>query len=233
MDRHRFTGCCHGGRVWDDHRAWPVDRARASDQGRTGVCFRRTACPGPLAGDASGGDRLSLGPDAGHPQRHSARLRRAKTGASAMPILAEADAAGLAGTAGRLFRFALRGTSERRFHLNLIAHSSPRPLAFAMFDWQNDDSQLAADPRLPKGDPLAAVGIAPAVRPHPHIYCQAGRSGASTNQALLTYLERSVIEGVAASPARSGRAGVFTPRSGHSDSWIPPWNHRSLRGCCA
>lgn len=40
------------------------------------------------------------------------------------------------------------------FSLDLIAVAAA-PLGFAMFDWQDDDGRLAADPTSGKGDPLA------------------------------------------------------------------------------
>ena len=97
------------------------------------------------------------------------------------------------------------------FSLDLIALLTA-PLAFAMFDWQNDDGQLAADPSSAKGDPLALLESLRRCADRIHIYCQAGQIKVPpTNQRLLTYLEQSVIE-VLPPAARAGRAGVFHPR---------------------
>lgn len=97
------------------------------------------------------------------------------------------------------------------FSLDLIALLSA-PLAFAMFDWQGDDGQLAADPASGKGDPLALLESLRRCADRIHIYCQAGQIKVPpANQRLLTYLEQSVIE-VLPPAARAGRAGVFHPK---------------------
>lgn len=97
------------------------------------------------------------------------------------------------------------------FSLDLIALLTA-PLAFAMFDWQGDDGQLAADPASGKGDPLALLESLRRCADRIHIYCQAGQIKVPpANQRLLTYLEQSVIE-VLPPAARAGRAGVFHPK---------------------
>jgi hypothetical protein len=97
------------------------------------------------------------------------------------------------------------------FSLDLIALLTA-PLAFAMFDWQNDDGRLAADPSSAKGDPLALLESLRRCANRIHIYCQAGQIKVPpTNQGLLRYLEQSVIE-VLPPTARAGRAGVFHPK---------------------
>jgi len=97
------------------------------------------------------------------------------------------------------------------FSLDLIALLTA-PLAFAMFDWQDDDGQLAADPSSAKGDPLALLESLRRCADRIHIYCQAGQIKVPpANQRLLTYLEQSVIE-VLPPAARAGRTGVFHPK---------------------
>lgn len=97
------------------------------------------------------------------------------------------------------------------FSLDLIALLTA-PLAFAMFDWQNDDGQLAADPSSAKGDPLALLESLRRCADRIHVYCQAGQIKVPpTNQRLLTYLEQSVIE-VLPPAGRAGRTGVFHPK---------------------
>jgi hypothetical protein len=97
------------------------------------------------------------------------------------------------------------------FSLDLIALLTA-PLGFAMFDWQDDDGRLAADPASGKGDPLALLESLRRCADRIHIYCQAGQIKVPpANQRLLAYLEQSVIEVIPPS-AREGRASVFHPK---------------------
>lgn len=97
------------------------------------------------------------------------------------------------------------------FSLDLIALLTA-PLAFAMFDWQDDEGNLAADPASPKCDPLALLESLRRCANRVHIFCQAGQIQVPpANQQLLTFLEQAVIE-VAAPAARTGGTGVFHPK---------------------
>lgn len=97
------------------------------------------------------------------------------------------------------------------YSLDLIALLTT-PLAFAMFDWQEDDGKLAADPSKPTADPLALLESLRRCADRIHIYCQAGQIKVPpTNQRLLMYLEQSVIE-VQAPAAKLGRKAVFHPK---------------------
>jgi hypothetical protein len=97
------------------------------------------------------------------------------------------------------------------FSLDLISLLTA-PLGFAMFDWQDDDGQLAADPASSKGDPLVLLESLRRCADRIHIYCQAGQIKVPpANHRLLTYLEQSVIE-VLPPSARAGLSGVFHPK---------------------
>jgi hypothetical protein len=97
------------------------------------------------------------------------------------------------------------------FSLDLIALLTA-PLAFAMFDWQDDDGRLAVDPHEGTGDPLVLLESLRRCSDRIHIYCQAGQIKVPpANQRLLPYLERSVLE-VLPPGARRGRPGVFHPK---------------------
>lgn len=97
------------------------------------------------------------------------------------------------------------------FSLDLIALLTA-PLAFAMFDWQDDEGNLAADPASPRCDPLALLESLRRCADRVHIFCQAGQIQIPpANQQLLTFLEQAVIE-VVAPAARAGGAGVFHPK---------------------
>ena len=97
------------------------------------------------------------------------------------------------------------------YSLDLIALLTA-PLAFAMFDWQDDEGRLAVDPNAGTGDPLVLLESLRRCADRIHIYCQAGQIKVPpTNQRLLTYLERSVLE-VLPPGARRGRPGVFHPK---------------------
>jgi hypothetical protein len=97
------------------------------------------------------------------------------------------------------------------FSLDLIALLTA-PLAFAMFDWQDDEGNLAADPASPKCDPLALLESLRRCADRVHIFCQAGQIQVPpANQQALTFLEQAVIE-VAAPAARAGGTGVFHPK---------------------
>lgn len=109
------------------------------------------------------------------------------------------------------------------FSLDLIALLTT-PLAFAMFDWQDDQGRLAADPVLQSADPLALLESLRRCASRIHIYCQAGQIKVPpANQRLLAYLEQAVIE-VQPPAARQGRQAVFHPKvwairyTGPSDS---------------
>ncbi|GJQ29588.1 MAG: hypothetical protein HBSAPP03_14720 [Phycisphaerae bacterium] len=97
------------------------------------------------------------------------------------------------------------------FSLDLVALLTT-PLAFAMFDWQDDQGRLAADPSGATADPLALLESLRRCADRVHIYCQAGQIKVPpANQRLLGYLEQSVIE-VAAPAAASGRQAAFHPK---------------------
>jgi hypothetical protein len=97
------------------------------------------------------------------------------------------------------------------FSLDLIALLTT-PLAFAMFDWQDDQGRLAADPALPTADPLTLLESLRRCANRIHIYCQAGQIKVPpANQRLLAYLEQAVIE-VQPPAAKHGRQAVFHPK---------------------
>lgn len=97
------------------------------------------------------------------------------------------------------------------FSLDLIALLTT-PLAFAMFDWHDDQGRLAADPALPNADPLALLESLRRCANRIHIYCQAGQIKVPpANQRLLAYLEQTVIE-VQSPAAKQGRQAVFHPK---------------------
>lgn len=97
------------------------------------------------------------------------------------------------------------------FSLDLIALLTT-PLAFAMFDWQDDEGQLVSDPCLPAADPLALLESVRRCADRIHVYCQAGQIKVpSGGQRLLTHLEQSVIE-VRSPAAGNDRQAVFHPK---------------------
>ncbi|MBX3404525.1 MAG: phospholipase D family protein [Phycisphaeraceae bacterium] len=97
------------------------------------------------------------------------------------------------------------------FSLDLVALLTT-PLAFAMFDWQDDQGRLAADPSGATADPLALLESLRRCADRVHIYCQAGQIKVPpANQRLLGYLEQSVVE-VAAPAAEAGRQAAFHPK---------------------
>jgi hypothetical protein len=97
------------------------------------------------------------------------------------------------------------------FSLDLIALLTA-PLAFAMFDWQDDEGRLAADPAGPGTDPLALLESLRRCADRIHLFCQAGQIKVPpTNQRLLAFLERAVIE-VQPLGAKDSRFGVFHPK---------------------
>lgn len=97
------------------------------------------------------------------------------------------------------------------YSLDLIALLTA-PLAFAMFDWQDDEGRLTADPGIPSADPLALLESLRRCADRIHIYCQAGQIKVPpTNQRLLAYLEQAVIE-VQPPSAKGGGGAVFHPK---------------------
>ncbi|MBL9000462.1 MAG: phospholipase D family protein [Phycisphaerae bacterium] len=97
------------------------------------------------------------------------------------------------------------------FSLDLVALLTT-PLAFAMFDWQDDQGRLAADPAGATADPLALLESLRRCADRVHIYCQAGQIKVPpANQRLLAYLEQAVVE-VAAPAAAEGRPAAFHPK---------------------
>lgn len=100
------------------------------------------------------------------------------------------------------------------YSLDLIALLTT-PLAFAMFDWQDDQGRLAAGPGTPTADPLALLQSLRRCADRIHIYCQAGQIKVPAgNQPLLAHLEQSVIE--VQPPVANGAKGkgerVFHPK---------------------
>lgn len=97
------------------------------------------------------------------------------------------------------------------FSLDLIALLTA-PLAFAMFDWQDDEGRLTADPAELGADPLALLESLRRCADRIHLFCQAGQIKVPpTNQRLLAFLEQSVIE-VQPPGAKDSRFGVFHPK---------------------
>ncbi|HKQ50442.1 MAG TPA: phospholipase D family protein [Phycisphaerae bacterium] len=97
------------------------------------------------------------------------------------------------------------------YSLDLIALLTT-PLAFAMFDWQRSDGELAAGPGSPTADPLALLESLRRCADRIHLFCQAGQiTIPPAHQRLLAYLEQSVIE--AQAPAcHDGRQAAFHPK---------------------
>jgi hypothetical protein len=97
------------------------------------------------------------------------------------------------------------------YSLDLVALLTT-PLAFAMFDWQDDQGRLSADPAGPTADPLALLESLRRCADRIHIFCQAGQIKVPpTTQRLLAYLEQAVVE-VNAPAATAGRQAVFHPK---------------------
>lgn len=86
------------------------------------------------------------------------------------------------------------------FSLDLLALLTV-PLAFALFDWEDEAGRPAADP-------LAVLEALRRYADRIHIFCQAGRIALPTNaQLLFGYLEDSVVAVKASKPG-----GVFHPK---------------------
>ncbi len=86
------------------------------------------------------------------------------------------------------------------FSLDLLALLTV-PLAFTMFDWQNEDGS-------PTSDPLALLESLRRHADHIHVFCQAGRIALPPkSQLLYTYLEQSIFQVTA-----PNKEGVFHPK---------------------